>query len=470
MRLNDAEMAKLENLARPQYDRDTTKPGIVHLGVGAFHRAHQAWYTEEVMNRFGGNWRIIGVSLRRPAMRNALKPQNSLYSLVTHHDYVARCQVIGALSEVLVAPEQPNAVIESLANPDVYVVTLTITEKGYGLDAASGKLNTEQRDIAGDLQGDRPPKSALGFLAEGLAQRRNNNLPGMTLISCDNLSNNGHKLRSALLQFVRLKNETLTPWIEEHCRFPSTMVDRIVPATTNANVASFKDEFGFSDSAPVFTEPFSQWVIERNFAGPIPPWDKVGAQFVDDVAPFEAAKLRILNASHSLIAYLGCIYRKETVADAMQDSTIRKAVIALMREAEVTLTLPDSFSVRDYEDDLITRFDNRALKHRCEQIAMDGSQKIPQRIVPIIEWHLAHDSLPRYACMVVAAWIAFLRSGVPINDPMADTLKTLAQVSPDDAIDILLNNTSIFSATTGQDPAVRTYIRDSLIALQQAGG
>lgn len=461
MKLTEATLSKLGNIAQPQYPRETTRPGIVHLGVGAFHRAHQAWYTEAAMNRFGGNWRIIGVSLRRPAMRDALQPQDNLYSLVTRRDDTAECQVIGALCNTLVAPENPNAVIEALANPDIHVVTLTITEKGYGLDAASGTLDTTQSEIASDLNNTNAPQSALGFLAEALALRQQEKRSGLTLISCDNLSDNGHKLRAALLQFVQLKNPALTPWIEQHCRFPNTMVDRIVPATSEHDIAEFGREFGFRDAAPVFTEPFSQWVIEKNFAGPVPPWDKVGAQFVDDVAPFEAAKLRTLNASHSLIAYLGCVHGKETVADAMQETTIREAVIELMREAEATFKLPDSFSVRDYQQELIARFDNRALKHRCAQIAMDGSQKIPQRIVPIIEWHIAHGRSPRHACKAIAAWLAFLRSGLPVQDPMASTLETVKTGSMEQGLDTLLGLRAIFPVRIAENPKLRTLILDS---------
>ncbi|WP_372809276.1 mannitol dehydrogenase family protein [Litorivivens sp.] len=446
------------DIVLPQYDRASIQPGIVHLGVGAFHRAHQAWYTEAAMNRFGGNWGIIGVSLRRPAMRDALAPQDNLYSLVTRRDASERCQIIGALNKVLVASEQPDAVIEALAAPTVHVITLTVTEKGYGLDAASGTLNINQDDIAHDLNNNGTPQSTLGFLTRALALRQQRNLLGVTLISCDNLSDNGRKLRIALLQFARVNNRLLADWIDQHCRFPNTMVDRIVPATTDTAIEKFSGNYSFADGAPVFTEPFSQWVIERNFAGPVPPWDKVGAQFVDDVTPFEAAKLRTLNASHSLIAYLGCLEGHTSVAQAIKDNFIRDAVIALMREAEPTFTLPESFPVDDYQRALIERFENQALEHRCEQIAMDGSQKIPQRIIPVIEWHIARDSIPRYACLTIAAWLGFLRSDHTVNDPLADTLRKTKNGNLAKGIKTLLAMRDIFPATIADHPGIADQV------------
>ncbi len=463
MRLGNYSLAALarKDIVQPRYDRNSTRPGIVHLGVGAFHRAHQAWYTEAAMNRFGGDWRIIGVSLRRPNMRDALAPQDGLYSLVTRRNDLAECQIIGALSDILVAPESPDAVIKALAAADIHVVTLTITEKGYGL-SGEGELNREQSDIAHDLNTQGAPRSALGFLAQALALRQAKKLPGLSLISCDNLSDNGHKLRNALLQFAELKSAALAQWIDAHCRFPNTMVDRIVPATTDLSISEFVDDFGYSDAAPVFTEPFSQWVIERNFAGPVPPWHKVGARLVDDVAPFEAAKLRTLNASHSLIAYLGYVQGKETVADAMEEVSIREFVRGLMHEAEATFSLSSDFSVNAYQNDLITRFENRALKHRCEQIAMDGSQKIPQRIVPIIEWHLARGSVPHFAYKAIAAWLAFLRSDATIEDPLANQLRQLRDSSAEGAVNALLGMRAIFPAALGDHHEVRSQVYEAL--------
>lgn len=459
MKLNEQNLTQLSlhGVQIPRYDRSKSQAGIIHLGVGAFHRAHQAWYTEAVMNDFGGDWRIIGVSLRRPDMRDKLQPQNYLYSMVTRHNDKTNCQVIGIFSDILVAPENPEAVINALANPDIHVVTLTITEKGYGLNAASGKLDLNHSEIFQDLSGDQPPVTALGFLALALARRKNLGLPGLTLISCDNLSDNGHKLKLGLLQFTSLQSPELSEWIELHCRFPNTMVDRIVPATTQDNVSELSKNFSYEDSAPVFTETFSQWVIENNFAGPVPPWDKVGAQFIDDVSPFEALKLRTLNASHSLIAYLGCLTGKETVAAALQNTGIRIAVEGLMREeAQPGLKLPDSFSIENYQQALLDRFDNTALNHRCVQIAMDGSQKIPQRIIPILGAQLKSDGSIRYATLTIAVWLYFLRgdSSIPIEDQNKSKLILLWRKDASHAIRSLLAMRDIFPKYIADDPRV----------------
>ncbi len=463
MKLRDVNLPKLESLDidSPRYSRRDTRAGIVHLGVGAFHRAHQAWYTEAVLNRFGGDWRIIGVSLRRPDMRDKLQPQDGLYSLVTRHGDAAHCQVIGAFSDILVAPEAPEAVIAALAAAATHVVTLTITEKGYGLAAASGRLDLAHPDIAHDLTGEAAPCSAIGFLSAALARRRQQGLTGLTLLSCDNLSDNGHKLKAALLQFSAKQDADLAAWIEQHCRFPNTMVDRIVPAVTAEQIAQFRSDFGVDDSAPVFSETFSQWVIERNFAGPVPPWDKVGAEFVDDVAPFEALKLRTLNASHSLIAYLGCVTGRETVAEALCHPDIRRAVEGLMRdEAQPSLNLPGDFSIEDYQQALLTRFENTALNHRCAQIAMDGSQKIPQRLVPIIEWQLSHNASIHYASLAIAAWLLFLRgeSIDTLQDPLKEQLTQLWQGSAEQAVDALLAMQSIFPDSIGGNAQLKTEV------------
>lgn len=463
MKLRQQNLPQLQAqaIATPRYDRSSSKPGIVHLGVGSFHRAHQAWYTEAVMNESGGDWRIIGVSLRRPDMRDKLQPQDCLYSLVTRQNDKADYQVIGAFSEILVAPENPEAVINALAHPDIHVVTLTITEKGYGLNAASGQLDLSQSEIAQDIEGDKPPRTALGFLAKALARRRDNGLPGLTIISCDNLSENGHKLRTALLQFSTHKDAQLSDWIALHCTFPNTMVDRIVPATTPGDVSQFAHDFGIDDAAPVFTETFSQWVIEKNFAGPVPPWDKVGAQFVEDVAPFEALKLRTLNASHSLIAYMGCITGKETVAEAIAEPSIRRAVEGLMREeAQPGLNLPEYFSVENYQRALLDRFDNTALNHRCAQIAMDGSQKIPQRVVPIIASQLERDGSIRYATLAIAAWLYYLRGETPspIEDPLKEKLALLWRGDKAHAVDSILSMREIFPIELGEEPQVRSSV------------
>ncbi len=425
MRLN-AKLPLPSDVAGPHYPRDSLGAGIVHLGVGAFHRAHQAMYTEAVLNRFGGDWRIIGVSLRSPAVRDQLAPQDCLYTLETREGDRRQRQVVGALSELLVAPENPQAVIAAIAAPCIHVVTLTITEKGYCLNATSGTLDEGHPAIAGDLASPATPATALGLLAAALAQRMAQGLPGLTLLSCDNLAGNGRLLRRALLAYCALRDPALADWVETHCRFPCSMVDRIVPATTNADRDTLRQQLGYEDRAAVFTEGFSQWVIEADFAGPVPAWDRVGAEYVDDVAPFEEMKLRLLNASHSTIAYLGSLIGCETVADAIALAPLRRAVQQLMHEESLpTLRLPADFDVDSYQQQLLARFANSALQHRCQQIAMDGSQKLPQRVLPVLQYQLEHDGPIAASTLAIAAWLRYLQGRdehggrYTIHDPLA---------------------------------------------------
>lgn len=444
MRLND-HIDTPNSLKKPQYLRHDRRPGIVHLGIGAFHRAHQAWYTEQVLNRCGGHWRIIGVSLRSPAVRDQLAAQDWLYTLEVRDGEQRQQQLIGALAQVIVAPENPAAVIAALASPDIHVVSLTITEKGYYLSAdTSGpgaQLNLSHADIQHDLGHPEQPRTALGFLCEAMAVRRAAMRPGLTLISCDNIANNGGTLRGALLHFSQQLDPTLANWIDRHCRFPATMVDRIVPATTATDLDQLAASLGYEDQAAVFCEDFCQWIIEENFAGPVPPWHQVGAEFVADVAPFEAMKLRLLNASHSAIAYFGCLTGRDCVAQVVTQPTLRRAVAALMAEGAATLELPADYDLQAYQQRLLQRFGNTALAHRCQQIAMDGSQKLPNRIMPILGWQRQRDAPLTMTTAVLAAWLYYLGGKdeqgrrYPINDPMADHLSDLvaAHTSADTA-------------------------------------
>lgn len=424
MRLNATHT--LSGVEAPRYHREQLGAGIVHLGVGAFHRAHQAVYTEAVLNQLGGDWRIIGVSLRSPTVRDQLAAQNFLYTMEVRDGDACRHQVIGALADILVAPENPRAVIDAIAAATTQVITLTITEKGYCLHPDTGELDRHNADVIHDLGAPASPRSALGFLAAALATRMQSGLPGLTLISCDNLSSNGKKLRRGLLDFCEQRDPALGRWVAAMCRFPCSMVDRIVPAVTEADRNSLAARTGYRDEGAVFTEPFSQWVIERDFAGPVPAWDTVGAEYVDDVAPFEEMKLRLLNASHSTIAYVSCIAGIETVSDAINVPSIRRAVERLMREeAAPSLRLPADYDSDGYQQQLLTRFANSALHHRCQQIAMDGSQKIPQRLIPILRYQLNAGGPIAITAFALAAWIRYLQgrdetgNAYTVDDPMA---------------------------------------------------
>ncbi len=307
-------------MAVPGYDRAATGVGIVHLGIGAFHRAHQAWYTEQVLAGNGGAWAIVGASLRSGEIRDRLAPQDGLYTLVERDGDRTSCRVIGAVKSVLTGPEDPAALVAQLSHADIRVVTLTITEKGYFYDAGADRLRRDHPDICRDIEHfPTAPVTAVGYLAASLARRCEMSLGGVTLLSCDNLPHNGRVLKTVVTQFVAEADPSLLPWIEEHVTFPCSMVDRIVPATTAEDLDSLEKVLGCRDEAAVFTEPFSQWVIENNFARGAPPWQEAGVLLTDDVAPFETMKLRLLNGSHSLIAYLGYLAGYDFVHQVMAD-------------------------------------------------------------------------------------------------------------------------------------------------------
>ncbi|MGX8011367.1 mannitol dehydrogenase family protein [Mesorhizobium sp. ORM8.1] len=410
-RLSNATVAALPaGTELPRYDRPAIRPGIVHLGVGAFHRAHQAAYVDACLANGETDWGIIGVSLRSADTRDALAPQDGLYTLAIRDSAGERLQVVGSILSLLVAPEDPAAVLAALTDPGVRLVTLTITEKAY-LRAADGTLDHAHPDIVHDLANPGSPKTAHGFLAEALARRRAAGTPPFTVLCCDNLPANGATLHRLLIEFARLRDarvgETdLSRHIADDVAFPSSMVDRIVPATTDADRARVAATLGIEDAWPVMTEPFCQWVIEDRFPAGRPGWEKFGVTMVEDVRPFEDMKLRLLNGAHSGIAYLGLLSGHATVDRAFADPAIRQFVDWLWAEAIPTLPQDAGLDTSAYAAELTERFSNTALAHRTAQIANDGSQKLPQRIVASALARLEEGLLPEHLSLVVAAWIA----------------------------------------------------------------
>lgn len=454
------------HVSLPRYDRTRLRTGIVHLGTGAFHRAHQAWYTEQVLNRGGGDWGIVGASLRSPDIRDRLAPQDGLYTLVERNGDHRRYQLIGAVCGVLVAAESPRALVEQLAHPDIRVVTLTVTEKGYHYDPGTRGLKFDDPAVRRDLESfPAAPVTALGYLAAALGQRRQDGAPGLTLLSCDNLPHNGRVLQKVLTDFVGAAEPTLLPWIEDQVTFPSSMVDRIVPASTEADLAFLEQVLGVRDEAAVFTEPFSQWVIESKFARGAPDWQSVGALLTDDVMPFETMKLRLLNGSHSLIAYLGYLAGYDYVHQAMADPTLGALVEQYMdRQAQPTLQVPSGFDLDRYKRQLRHRFLNAALNHRTYQIAQDGSQKIPQR------WLAAATELARMGrsteilALAVAGWIRYLvgkredGERFTVDDPLAAVLKR--SMTADDPVRAVMGVTSVFGDLADSHPDFVTKVSD----------
>jgi len=405
---------------------------IVHLGPGNFHRAHQAWYTHHANARGGEAWTITGVSLKSSTARDSLAPQDFDYTLVINSVADTEYQRISVIDQILVGPENPQAVIDLIADPDTAIVSLTVTEKGYHIDAATGHLNTKNPDIASELAGGQA-LTAIGFLAFGLQKRQQTHGAPITIISCDNLSDNGATLKKLVLEFDQQAGLGLADWLDTSVTFPGTMVDRITPATTDALRHEVQQKTGWADQAPVATELFSEWIIEDSFAAAHPAWDQVGAQFVGDVAPFEHRKLRLLNGPHSFLAYAGLHNGHVYVHEAIADATLRTAVEELMLEGTATLPASIQSTTADYCDQLIERFANPALKHELAQIAGDGSQKLPVRILAMIaDRHSKGLQSPR-AHDVIAYWLVFIHqrssAHADINDPLAKRFAEIHQMS-----------------------------------------
>ena len=435
MRLSNETLGRLPtHVAVPRYDRDAVLRGVVHLGIGAFHRAHQAAVFEAALAAGDLRWGVTGVSLRSAGVRDQMAPQDGLYTLLVRDGEGERARVIGAVGEVLVAPEDPGAVVAALASPDTHLVTLTITEKGYKLDRVSGGLLRDDADVAHDLASLAVPRTAAGFLVAGLATRRAVGLPPFTAMSCDNLPHNGALLRDAVLAMAQAHDPTLAEWIAAEGAFPATMVDRIVPATTDDDIAALAVRLGVEDRAMVKAEPFLQWVIEDRFCAPRPDFAALGVQLTDSVAPWEDAKLRLLNGAHSAIAYLGGLAGDTYVHEFVARAEGRALVEALWDEAAVTLDPPAGLDVPAYRRALMARFANPALQHRTRQIAMDGSQKLPQRLIaPMVERRAR--GLPVEAlALAIAAWMRW-QAGVTdlgehfaIDDPIAAQLAAASGV------------------------------------------
>ena len=397
------------------YNRNSQQVGIVHFGIGAFHRAHQAWYTDAAMNAGERDWMITGVSLRSGEVAEQMNPQQGLYTVTERSAAGWASRIIGAVREVLVAPYEEEAVIAVLAAPTTHIASFTITEKGY-CRAADGSLDPA---LADDV-------SVYHYLAAGLRRRKKAGLPGLTLLCCDNLANNGAQLERLMDEYLSRTAPDLVDWFRGTCTCPSTMVDRIVPATTaDDRILVTETLDGLRDEAAVMTEPFNQWVIEDRFMGrPRPRWEAVGAELVADVAPYETAKLRMLNGAHSALAYIGLQYGHTFVHEAVADAAIRPLIESLMREeAAPTIEAAPGQNLTAYSDALIARFANPALNHRLIQIAMDGSQKVPQRWLETLAFHQHKGQQCPAILTGLAAWLLHVRGDKrQVDDPLAAEL------------------------------------------------
>lgn len=442
-RLNKNLLSQLpKDVALPKYNRDQLVPGIVHLGIGAFHRAHQAFYTEAVLNELGGDWGIIGSSLRSASVRDQLVPQDCLYTLVERSGEGEKLQVIGAVTDTLVGPENPAALVAAMAQPTIKIVSLTVTEKGYCHDPATGNLNENHPDIIHDVQNLDRPVSAIGFIVAALKQRFEHKQKAFTAVSCDNLPNNGEVLEKVVLQFAQKISPALADWIKANATFPSTMIDRIVPATTDDDRRDIEARLAINgesvrDEGMVVCEPFSQWVVEDKFADGRPAWEKVGVLMVKDVRVFEKIKLRLLNGAHSTMAYTGYLSGFHYISEVMAQPAFENLVKTYMaREAGETIVAPDGFDIEAYKQQLRERFANKALKHRTWQIAMDGSQKLPQRLLETLREQLKTHGHIDILCLGVAAWIRYVSgvdeqgAAIDVSDPIAKELRAACDNHP----------------------------------------
>lgn len=398
---------------RAQFRPEST--GIVHFGLGAFARVHQAVYTEDAMRVTGDrSWGIIGVSSR---MGPVLAPQDHLYTVVERGEGAAPPRVVGALTGVVPGTDVPDL----LARPSIRVVTLTVTEKGYRHDPATGRLDLADPEIAADLTG-KQSKTVVGQLVHGLRRRMGG--PPLTVVSCDNLPGNGRFLRELVRSFCQAAElSALGEWIEDNVRFPGTMVDRIAPAPTEADLAEAEHQLGYRDEALVVTEPFRQWVIEDDFAIERPAWDRAGAVLTTDVEPWERLKLRVLNASHSMLAYFGLLLGYESIAGAVRDPVLRDACSAMLAEDVLPVLRPPSeVDVGEYGRTTLARFANRALRHTTAQVASDGSQKLGPRLLGTVTDLRAAGRKPRWVPFVVAAWMRHVATAAQVQDPLAAEL------------------------------------------------
>ena len=465
---------------KPRLTRSGPVPqkGIVHLGPGAFFRAFNAVYTDEAMKADGGEWGITAVSLRSPTARDQLLPQGGAYTSVTLGSDGNTATVIGSIVDVLVAPEDPAKVIDALADPDTRIVSLTITEKGYCHLPASGTLDLSHGDIVHDLANLDAPRSAPGFIVAALSRRRAEGALPFSVLSCDNLPSNGTLARRIVLDFAREIDGELAVWIEDNVSFPATMVDRITPATTDADVERLAEAEGYHDPACVVHEAFRQWVIEDDFAYGRPAWELAGAQFVKNVDAHETMKLRCLNGTHSTLAYLGYLAGYETISEAVADPAFARLCEKLWK-AEIlpTVPQPEGENLPAYCKALLRRYRDTSIRHRTWQIAMDGSQKLPQRLLGTIRDTLAKGRVPAGLCLAVAGWMRYVggidEKGDPIDvrDPLADRLKAVSDAAADAAGKVanLLAIRDIFDADLAENPGFRDAVVDAYRTLERDG-
>ena len=480
MKLDRRNLASLtDKVAKPAYLASQTRHGIAHIGVGGFHRAHQAFYTDALMNRGRDlDWSICGIGLRDEdrKVRDDLASQDYLYTLFELGDGDdTQSRIIGSISDMLLAEDSIQAVIEKLASPGIRIVSLTITEGGYCIDDSSGEFMSALPQIQHDLAHPDSPRTVFGVLCAALARRRANGTRAFTLMSCDNLPHNGAVARKALLAFAALSDIGLHDWIGAHVSFPNAMVDRITPMTSNVHRLQLHDELGIDDAWPVVCEPFIQWVLEDKFADGRPAWETVGVQLTDDVTPYEEMKIKLLNGSHLALTYLGFLKGYRFVHETMNDPLFVAYMRAYMdKDVTAQLAPVPGIDLEAYKNTLVQRFSNQAIADQLERVCSDGSSKLPKFTVPTINRLIADGAELKRAALVVAAWALYLK-GVDENgqiyaipDPRAAFCQALVA---DDALIVqrLLSVEEVFGSAIPRSAEFVAAFEWCLNSLRDAG-
>ncbi len=452
----------------PSYDRQALKTGIVHIGVGGFHRSHQANYINQLLTQYNTlDWGICGIGLREADrnMYNVLKKQNGLYTLtIQHPDGSMNSEVIGSIKEMLLAVDTPNLVIEKMAHPDTKIVSLTITEGGYNFNPQTGSFNFENEVIQYELLHPDKPKTVFGYLTAAIRRRMANGLPPFSILSCDNIPHNGTVARQMLLAFAQKQDIELAEWIEKEVAFPNTMVDRITPVTNSSDIKYLQDTYQLNDEWPVTCEPFIQWVIEDNFSNGRPPLEKLGVQFVPNVVPYEKMKIRLLNAGHSVLGIPGAIHGYPTINDCMNDPVFATFMRQFMdKEATPILGIIEGIDIEKYKDNLEERFSNPNIKDSVSRICSESSAKLPKFLIPTIQDNLAKGGSIEYATLILAAWCYYSDKGVNENevsleiiDVKKEALHHTARTTKNNPLGFL-SQTEIFGNLAKNDRFARKY-------------
>lgn len=484
-RLSASNLATLSTSStRPDYTPSEHDVGIVHIGIGAFHRAHQAVFTDSAITNSGGNWRIVGASLRSANVSKQLNPQNGLYTVIERSAGKVSANIIGAIKEVLNAKEHQAELIDYLASPKIKIVSLTVTEKGYHFDQSSNDVNWQSKDIQHDVAHAEQPISMPGYLLIACEKRmlQSSQSPAkLTVISCDNLPENGRIVESVVLSLAAKRNPKLKDWIVDNVSFCSSMVDRIVPSVTEQDIQEQAQALAYIDEGLVITEPFKQWVIEDNFCTPRPDWESAGVLFVEHVSDYEKLKLRTLNGSHSALAYMGVLLGHKWIHEAIADPLLAKIIARLMQQ-ETGPTIPkfEGFNLRQYQGQIVERFLNSDIAYATQQVAMDGSQKLQQRILaPMAELYVAEQQA-NTACLMatLVCWLRYLEQKTEegetyeVLDPYADVLSKIvhdAKGNVEQLVDALFQNTSVIPPELKQREDFKLALLEHLANIQEKG-